>query len=219
VETGAICTAAPAKQFAIQRIFFFGSRKARQWRAFLIVEIVPFSNFFGGNSRKSPAEFNKTPVFWRLGSGEARINALHGRRGSALAPQCLNQRACNLRPPATVSLPDFDLESDGRGRPDRRDFTDRSAARGACRGPRAMPKDYIGFQGGNRRRRRIAALYDARLIRIGSGRCDRIDCRGARRNRVSRIEYRYFATDDGRNERRRRAPFRSDQQDRPSSGC
>jgi hypothetical protein len=31
-----------------------------------------------------------------------------------------------------------------------------------------MPKDYIGFQGGNRWRRRIAALYDARLIRIQS---------------------------------------------------
>jgi hypothetical protein len=28
-----------------------------------------------------------------------------------------------------------------------------------------MPKDYIGFQGGIRRRRRVAALYDARLIR------------------------------------------------------
>jgi hypothetical protein len=26
-----------------------------------------------------------------------------------------------------------------------------------------MPKDYIGFQGGNRRRRRVAALYDARF--------------------------------------------------------
>jgi hypothetical protein len=89
-----------------------------------------------------------------------------------------------------------------------------------------MPKDYIGFQGGNRRRRRIAALYDAWLIRILSGRrdriqscrCDRIDCRGARRNRVARIERQYFATDDGRNERRRGAPFGSDQQDRPSSG-
>ena len=30
---------------------------------------------------------------------------------------------------------------------DRRDFTDRSAARGAYRGLRAMPKDYTGFQG------------------------------------------------------------------------
>ena len=79
-----------------------------------------------------------------------------------------------------------------------------------------MPKDYIGFQGGNRRRRRIAALYDARLIRIQSGRRDRIDCRGVRRNRVARIERQY--TDDGRNERRRGDPFRSDQQDRPSSG-
>jgi hypothetical protein len=88
----------------------------------------------------------------------------------------------------------------------------------ACRGIRAMPKDYIGFQGGNRRRRRIAALYDAWLIRILSGRRDRIDCRDARRNRVARIERQYFATDDGRNERRRGAPFGSDQQDRPSSG-
>ncbi len=81
-----------------------------------------------------------------------------------------------------------------------------------------MPKDYIGFQGGNRRRRRIAARYDARLIRNQSGRRDRIDCRGARRNRVARIERQYFATDDGRHERRRGAPFGSDQQDRPSSG-
>jgi hypothetical protein len=28
--------------------------------------VAPFSNFFGENSRKSPADFNKTPVFWRL---------------------------------------------------------------------------------------------------------------------------------------------------------
>ena len=42
-----------------------------------------------------------------------------------------------------------------------------------------MPKDYIGFQGGNRRRRRIAALYHVWLIQ--SGRRDRIDRRGARR--------------------------------------
>ena len=51
-----------------------------------------------------------------------------------------------------------------------------------------MPKDYIDFQGGNRRRRPIAAPYDARLIRVQSGRRDRIDCRGAGRNRVARIE-------------------------------
>src|ERR1700693_903016 len=104
-------------------------------------------------------------------------------------------RACNLLPPTTVNLPDLDLESDGRGQPDRRDFTDRSAARGTCRGLRAMPKDYIDFQGGNRRRRRIAALYDARLVRVQSGRRGRIDCRGARRNRVARIERQYIATD------------------------
>ena len=55
-----------------------------------------------------------------------------------------------------------------------------------------MPNDYIGFQGGNRRRRRIAALYDARLIRIQSGSRGRIDCRGARRNRVARIERQYL---------------------------
>jgi len=61
-------------------------------------------------------------------------------------------------------------------------------------------------------------LYDARLIRNQSGRRDRVDCRGARRNRVARIERQYLATDDGRNERRRGAPFGSDQQDRPSSG-
>jgi hypothetical protein len=51
-----------------------------------------------------------------------------------------------------------------------------------------MPRGYIGLQGGNRRRHRIAALYGAWLIRIQSGRRDRIDCRGAGRNRVSRIE-------------------------------
>ena len=55
-----------------------------------------------------------------------------------------------------------------------------------------MPKDYIGFQGGNRWRRRIAALYDARLIRIQSCRRDRIDCRGARRKRVARIQRQYL---------------------------
>jgi hypothetical protein len=73
-----------------------------------------------------------------------------------------------------------------------------------------VPKDYIGFQSGNRGRRPIAALYDARLIRIQSGRRDRIDCCGARRNRVARIEHQYFATDYGRNERRRGAPFGSE---------
>jgi hypothetical protein len=147
--------------------------------------------------------------------GDARINALHGRRGSALSSLCLNRRAFDLLPPATGNLADLDLESDGRGQPDRRDLTDRSAARGACRGLRAMPEDYIGFQSGNRRRRRIAALCDARLIRIQSGRRDRIDCRGARRNRVARIERQYFATDDSRNERRRGATFGSNQPDRP----
>ena len=93
-----------------------------------------------------------------------------------------------------------------------------SPARGACRDIGAMPKDHIGFEGGNRRWRRITALYDARLVRIQSGRRDRIDCRGARRNRVGRIQRQYFATDNGRNERRRGAPFGSDQQDRASSG-
>ena len=68
-----------------------------------------------------------------------------------------------------------------------------------------MPKDYIDFQGCNRRRRRIAALYVARLIRIQSSRRDRIDWRGAGRNRVTRIERQYSATYDGRNERRRGA--------------
>ena len=53
---------------------------------------------------------------------------------------------------------DIDLEPDGQGQPDRRDFTDRSAARGACRGVREMPKDHSGFEGGNRWRRRIAPL-------------------------------------------------------------
>src|SRR5665213_1273635 len=65
--------------------------------------------------------------------------------------------------------------------------------------------------------RRIATLYDARLLRVQSGCSDRIDCRGAGRNRVARIERQHFATDDDRNERRRGVPFGSDQQDRPSS--
>jgi len=95
---------------------------------------------------------------------------------------------------------------------------DRSAARGTCREFRAVPKDYIGFQGGNHRRRRIAAFYDARLIRVQSGRRDRIGCRGARRNRFAWIKRQYIATDDGCDEHRRNAPFGSDQQDRPSSG-
>ena len=73
-----------------------------------------------------------------------------------------------------------------------------------------MPKDYIGFQGGNRWRRRIAARSDARPIRIQSGRRHRIDSLSAGWNRVARIEYQYVATDDGRHERRRGAPFGSD---------
>ena len=77
-------------------------------------------NFVGENS-----------VFWETRLGDAGINALHGRRGSALPSQCLNRRACNL-PPATANLSDIDLEFDGRGRPDRRDFADRSAARGTA---------------------------------------------------------------------------------------
>jgi hypothetical protein len=36
-----------------------------------------------------------------------------------------------------------------------------------------MPQSYMGFQGGNRRRHPIAALYDAWFIRIQSGRSDR----------------------------------------------
>ena len=81
-----------------------------------------------------------------------------------------------------------------------------------------MPKDNMGFQGGNRRRRRTTALYDAWLIRIQSGRGARIDCRGAGRNCDAGIERQYFATDVGRNEGRRGGPFRFDRQDRPSSG-
>jgi len=55
METGAICTAAPAKQSAIRRIFFFGSRKARQWRAFLIVESIQLHHFraFSAETRES----------------------------------------------------------------------------------------------------------------------------------------------------------------------
>ena len=40
--------------------------------------VAPFSNFLGENSQKSLAEFNKTPVFWRLALENAGINALHG---------------------------------------------------------------------------------------------------------------------------------------------
>src|SRR3981189_1250677 len=79
-----------------------------------------------------------------------------------------------------------------------------------------MPKSYIGFQGGNRRRRRIAALYDAWFIRIQSGSGDRVDCRGARRNRAARIDRQCIATDNGRNARRRGAPFGSELEDEPS---
>jgi hypothetical protein len=187
-------------------------------RAFLIDDSLQRLAFelFGPRIPGSPAESKKTPVFLETSPGELRMNPLRGRRSSALLSQCLSQRACNLLP--TMNLPDIDLESDGRRRPDQRDFPDRSAARAACRGLRAMPKNYISFQGGNRWRRRIAALYDAWFIRIHSARGDRVDCRGARRNRVARIERQYIATDNGRSARRRGAPFGSDQHDRPSSG-
>src|ERR1700733_13321882 len=35
----------PARHSAFQRIFFFSSRKARQWRAFLIVESLQLRHF------------------------------------------------------------------------------------------------------------------------------------------------------------------------------
>ena len=172
---------------------------------------------FGREFPKVSGRIQENSRFLETSLGDRRINPLRARHGSTLSSQCLKRRP-DLLPPTTVNLADLDLESDGRGQPDRRDFTDRSAARGACRGLRAMSKDYIGFQSGNRRRLGIAALYDAGLIRIQSGRRDRIDCRSAGRNRVARIERQYFATDDGCNERRRGAPFGSDQQNRPSSG-
>src|SRR6266850_2539217 len=171
--------------------------------AFLIVESLQLRHF-RTFSAKTPENFQPISInsrFLETRLGDARINALHGRRGGALSSQCLDRRSRNMLPPTTLNLQDIELESDGRGQPDRRDFTDRGAARGACRGLRAMPKDYIGLQGGNRGRRRIAILYDARLVRIQSDRRDRIDCRGVRRNRVARIERQYFATDYGRNER------------------
>ena len=74
-----------------------------------------------------------------------------------------------------------------------------------------MPKNYIGFQSGNHGRCRIANPYDARHLRVQSGCSDRIDCRGARRNRVVWVERQYFATDDDRNKRHRSVPFGSDQ--------
>ena len=119
--------------------------------------------------------------------------------------------------PTTVNLADRDLESDGTRKPDRRDFTDRRGDRGACRGLRAMPNDYVGFQSGNRRRGGIADLYDDRLNQIQSSRRRRIDCLGARRNCVARIERQHFATDDGRNDHRRGAPFGANQQDQSST--
>ena len=70
----------------------------------------------------------------------------------------------------------------------------------------------------NRHRRRIAAYHDARPPRVKSGRRHRVNCRGAGRRRVARIECQHVATDDGRYDRRRGAPFGSDRQDRPSSG-
>jgi hypothetical protein len=90
----------------------------------------------------------------------------------------------------TMNLPDIDLEPDGRRRPDQRDFPDRSAARGACRGFRAMPQSHMGFQGGNRRRI-VLPLF----MMLG-----------------------LFGSNNGRNARGGGAPFGSDQHDRPSSG-
>jgi hypothetical protein len=63
----------------------------------------------------------------------------------------------------------------------------------------------------------VALLLFMLLGLFGSNQVAAIDWRGAGRNRVTRIERQYSATDDGRNERRRGAPFGSDQQDRPSS--
>jgi len=51
----------------------------------------------------------------------------------------------------------------------------------------------------------VALLLVMMPIRIQSGRHHRIDCHGARWNRVARIERQYVATDDGRHERRRGA--------------
>ena len=81
-----------------------------------------------------------------------------------------------------------------------------------------MPKDHPVFQGGHRRRRSLAARDGARPVRVQSGRRPRVDRRGARRNRVARIECQYVAADDGRHQRRRGAPFGSDQPDRSPGG-
>jgi hypothetical protein len=80
-----------------------------------------------------------------------------------------------------------------------------------------MPKDHTGFQGGNRRGRRIAASDDVRPVRVQWGRRDRIDCRGAGRNRVARIERQHVATDNGRHERGGGASFGSDRPYRASN--
>jgi len=81
-----------------------------------------------------------------------------------------------------------------------------------------MPKDNSSFEGGNSYRFRSAARHDARSLPVKSGRRHRIDCRGAGRHRVSRIERRHIATDNGRHDRCRAAPFGYDRPDRPSSG-
>jgi len=64
----------------------------------------------------------------------------------------------------------------------------------------------------------VALMLATVLGLLGSNQVTAINCRGDRRNRVARIERQYVARDDGHYERRRGAPFGSDQQDRPSSG-
>src|SRR6202051_1787351 len=113
METGAISTASPARHSAFQRISFFSGRNACQWRAFLIVESLRLCHF-RTYSAKTPESLQptsiKNPRLLETRLGDTGINALHGRRGSALSSQCLNRCARNLFPPTTVNLADLDLE-------------------------------------------------------------------------------------------------------------
>ena len=57
-----------SQAFLFSENFLFSMTKARQMRAFLIAQSpeTGVRTFSAENSRKSPAEFNKTPVFRRL---------------------------------------------------------------------------------------------------------------------------------------------------------
>src|SRR5258708_27541618 len=69
-----------------------------------------------GRSREAPPY----PDLWRLADVLSILIVVCYWGGRTLA---------DLPPLPTVNLADLDLDADGRGQPDRRDFTDRSAAR------------------------------------------------------------------------------------------